>query len=52
VQVALGALVVLTARQEIVNTLHVATGAIVLATSLVLALRTHRAVLPALARAA
>jgi len=52
VQVALGALVVLTARQEIVNTLHVATGAVVLATTLVLALRTHRAVLPALARAA
>jgi heme a synthase len=39
-QASLGALVVLTARQPIVNTLHVATGAIVLGTSVVLMLRT------------
>jgi cytochrome c oxidase assembly protein subunit 15 len=45
-QVALGGLVVLTARQPIVNTLHVAVGAIVLATTVVLALRSHRAVMP------
>jgi cytochrome c oxidase assembly protein subunit 15 len=42
VQVALGALVVLTRKQPVVNTLHVATGAIVLATALVVALRAHR----------
>jgi cytochrome c oxidase assembly protein subunit 15 len=42
VQVTLGALVVLTLKQPVVNTLHVATGATVLATSLVLALRAHR----------
>lgn len=41
-QVALGATVVLSARNEIVNTLHVAVGAIVLGTSLVLTLRTCR----------
>ena len=38
-QVTLGALVVLSARQPVINTLHVATGATVLATSLVLTLR-------------
>ena len=41
-QVTLGALVVLSRRQPIVNTLHVATGAIVLVTSLVITLRTYR----------
>jgi cytochrome c oxidase assembly protein subunit 15 len=41
-QVSLGALVVLTGKQPIVNTLHVATGALVLVTSLVLTLRTFR----------
>ena len=38
-QVTLGAFVVLSARQPVINTLHVATGATVLATSLVLTLR-------------
>lgn len=42
VQVTLGALVVLTAKQPVVNTLHVATGALVLATSLVVTLRAFR----------
>ena len=41
-QAGLGAFVVLSRRQPIVNTLHVATGALVLAASLVLTLRTHR----------
>ena len=41
-QVTLGALVVLTGKQPLVNTLHVATGALVLATSLVVTLRTFR----------
>jgi cytochrome c oxidase assembly protein subunit 15 len=41
-QVTLGAFVVLTGKQPIVNTLHVATGAIVLGTSLLLALRIWR----------
>ena len=41
-QATLGALVVLSRRQPVVNTLHVATGALVLATSLVLALRAQR----------
>jgi cytochrome c oxidase assembly protein subunit 15 len=43
-QVALGALVVLTGRQPVINTLHVATGAALLGTSVVLALRSlhHR----------
>jgi cytochrome c oxidase assembly protein subunit 15 len=41
-QVTLGALVVLTRKQPIVNTAHVATGALVLATSLVLTLRSFR----------
>jgi cytochrome c oxidase assembly protein subunit 15 len=43
VQVTLGALVVLSGRQPVVNTLHVATGAMVLGTSLVLTLRSFRA---------
>ena len=46
VQGTLGALVVLTAKQPVVNTLHVATGAIVLATSLVVTLRAFRVRFP------
>jgi cytochrome c oxidase assembly protein subunit 15 len=42
VQIALGAYTVLTARNYIINSLHVVTGASVLVTSLVLALRAHR----------
>lgn len=42
VQATLGALVVLTAKQPVVNTLHVATGAVVMGTSLVVALRAFR----------
>jgi cytochrome c oxidase assembly protein subunit 15 len=45
-QGTLGALVVLTAKQPAVNTLHVATGAIVLATSLVVTLRAFRVRFP------
>jgi heme A synthase len=41
-QVTLGALTVLTARHYIINSLHVVTGASLLVTSLVLALRAHR----------
>jgi len=41
-QIALGALTVLSGKQYIVNSLHVVTGAFVLATSLVLTLRTYR----------
>ena len=41
-QVTLGALVVLSGKQPVINTLHVATGALVLATSLVVTLRTFR----------
>ena len=41
-QVTLGALVVLSGKQPIINTLHVATGASVLATSLVITLRSFR----------
>jgi cytochrome c oxidase assembly protein subunit 15 len=41
-QAALGVLVVLTLKQPVINTLHVATGAVVLGTSLVLTLRTYR----------
>jgi len=41
-QVTLGALVVLSGKQPVVNTLHVATGAVVLATTLVVTLRTFR----------
>lgn len=42
-QITLGAYVVLTAKQPIVNTLHVATGALVFVTTLVLTLRCYRA---------
>ena len=41
-QITLGALTVLSRKDVIINTSHVATGALVLATSLVLTLRTHR----------
>ncbi|MDQ3170211.1 MAG: COX15/CtaA family protein [Acidobacteriota bacterium] len=41
-QVTLGALVVLSGRQEIINTAHVANGALVLVTSLVLTLNSSR----------
>jgi cytochrome c oxidase assembly protein subunit 15 len=41
-QVTLGAFTVLTGKHYIVNSLHVVTGACVLATSLVLTLRSHR----------
>lgn len=41
-QVTLGAYVVWTAKQYVVNSAHVANGALVLGTALVLALRTHR----------
>jgi cytochrome c oxidase assembly protein subunit 15 len=41
-QVTLGALVVLSRRQPVINTLHVATGAVVLGMALVLTLRTYR----------
>jgi cytochrome c oxidase assembly protein subunit 15 len=41
-QVTLGAFVVLTGKQPIINTLHVATGALVLATCLVITLRAFR----------
>jgi heme a synthase len=42
VQITLGAYVVISGKQPIINTLHVATGALVLATSLVVTLRTFR----------
>jgi cytochrome c oxidase assembly protein subunit 15 len=42
-QITLGALTVLTGKHYVINSLHVVTGASVLATSLVLALRAHRA---------
>lgn len=42
VQITLGGLIVLTGKQPIVNTLHVATGALVLATALVTTLRFFR----------
>jgi cytochrome c oxidase assembly protein subunit 15 len=41
-QIALGGLVILTGRQPVINTLHVATGAAVLGTTVVLALRAWR----------
>jgi cytochrome c oxidase assembly protein subunit 15 len=41
-QITLGALTVLTAKQYLINSLHVVTGALVLVTSLVLTLRAHR----------
>jgi cytochrome c oxidase assembly protein subunit 15 len=42
VQVTLGALTVLTRRDEVINSFHVVCGALVLATSLVLTLRSWR----------
>jgi cytochrome c oxidase assembly protein subunit 15 len=42
-QVTLGAFVVLTAKDPIINTLHVAMGAIVFVTTVLIALRLHRA---------
>jgi cytochrome c oxidase assembly protein subunit 15 len=48
-QVTLGALVVLSAKDPVINTAHVATGAVVFATSVVLALRLSQARLPSLA---
>lgn len=47
-QITLGAYTVLTARHYIINSLHVLTGASVLVTSLVLALRAHRSRLASL----
>lgn len=41
-QVTLGALVVLSGKQPVINTVHVATGAIVLGTSVVMTLRSYR----------
>ena len=41
-QVSLGSLTVLSGKQFVINSLHVVTGALVLVTSLVLALRAHR----------
>jgi heme a synthase len=41
-QITLGAYVVISGKQPVINTLHVATGAMVLATSLVVTLRTFR----------
>jgi cytochrome c oxidase assembly protein subunit 15 len=42
IQITLGALVVLSGKAIIINSAHVATGALALVTSLVLALRAHR----------
>ena len=42
VQITLGALTVLSGKEYIINSLHVVTGALLLVTSLVLALRAHR----------
>ena len=50
VQVALGALTVLSARNVWINSAHVVCGALVLATSLVLTLRSWRARFPDLVR--
>lgn len=41
-QITLGALTVLSGKEYVINSLHVVTGAMVLATSLVLTLRAHR----------
>ena len=49
-QVTLGAFTILTAKHYVINSLHVVTGACVLATSLVLTLRTHRTLFLAAAR--
>jgi cytochrome c oxidase assembly protein subunit 15 len=42
IQITLGAFVVLTGKHPLINTLHVATGAVVLATSLFITLRAYR----------
>lgn len=42
IQVTLGALTVLTARHEVINSFHVVTGGLVLVTTLVCTLRAHR----------
>jgi cytochrome c oxidase assembly protein subunit 15 len=42
IQITLGAYVIWTARHEVVNTLHVVTGSLVLVTSVAVALRAHR----------
>jgi cytochrome c oxidase assembly protein subunit 15 len=42
IQIALGALTVLSGRNVVINTAHLATGALVFATTVVLALRVHR----------
>jgi cytochrome c oxidase assembly protein subunit 15 len=49
-QATLGGLVVLSAKQPAINTMHVATGAIVFATSLVVTLRAFRVRFPVLVR--
>jgi cytochrome c oxidase assembly protein subunit 15 len=51
-QITLGALTVWTAKSVVLTTLHVAGGAFTLAASLVLTMRTHRAVLPKISRSA
>ena len=51
VQITLGALTVLSGKQYIINSLHVVTGASVLVTSLVLALRANRGRFPAIEHA-
>jgi cytochrome c oxidase assembly protein subunit 15 len=52
VQVTLGAYVIWTAKQFIINSVHVATGGMVLGTSLVLTLRAYRSRFAAAGRAA
>jgi cytochrome c oxidase assembly protein subunit 15 len=51
IQISLGAFVVLTSRAVPINSAHVAVGALVLVTSLVLALRAHRGLFSDAARA-
>src|SRR5688572_5619781 len=50
IQVTLGAFTILTAKHYVINSLHVVTGACVLATSLILTLRTHRTLFMAAGR--
>jgi cytochrome c oxidase assembly protein subunit 15 len=50
VQITLGAFVVLSGRQEIINTAHLANGALILVTSLVLTLNSSRMNIPGSAR--
>ena len=47
VQICLGGLIILTKKDVAINTAHVVSGALVLATSLVLTLRSHRVRVPA-----